>query len=261
MMKAGGGWARFWVGLRAGTRLLGNPRDTRQVFLLGLAVDHERIRLIHQRMMASASGRALLTARPSIDSSAVDYAALRALPEDTLGGAYARMLQREGLDPDLFQAPPAVPEGIAFVVKRIRQTHDLWHVLTGLSTDIPGEVALQAFAHAQLQNNTSRLLSGVGLLYHRRRFPELPALVKQYRALGERAVFLLAVPWEEHWESKLEDVRRNFLGGEVPAPTIASYGCNLFRLLCASARTHPCYKTALALERRESGGSQVREPS
>jgi ubiquinone biosynthesis protein COQ4 len=212
LSRSGGPWARLWLGVAAGARLALNPRDTQQVFLLAQAVDRERLEETHERLRSSVAGRKLLAERPSIDSSAVDYAALRALPEQTLGGAYARALARQGLDPDLFQAPPGLPVELAYTAQRIRQTHDLWHVLTGLETSIPGEIALQAFTEAQIHSRTAALIVRFGQLIFGRRYPELRALVKKYRALGEHAVFLLEVPWEELWEEELEDVRARLLG-------------------------------------------------
>jgi ubiquinone biosynthesis protein COQ4 len=214
LLRHGNPLVRLWLGLSAVTRLALNPRDTQQVFLIAAAVDRERLEATHRRLGTSAAGRKLLAERPSIDSSAIDYERLRALPESTLGGAYARTLQREQLDPDLFQAPPGLPEELAYVAKRIRQSHDLWHVLTGLSTSIPDEIALQAFTEAQIDSNTSRVLVRFGQLYFGRRYPEVRALVKRYRALGERAAYLLEVRWEEYWEHDLVELRRRLLRSE-----------------------------------------------
>ena len=36
----------------------------------------------------------------------------------------------------------------AYLAQRMRQTHDIWHVLTGYATDVAGEVQLQAFTLA-----------------------------------------------------------------------------------------------------------------
>jgi ubiquinone biosynthesis protein COQ4 len=198
---------RLWLGLRAGARLLLNPRDTQQVFLLAAAVDRETLIANYQRLQASSAGRALLRGRPAIDRASVDFAALRALPESTLGGAYARMLEREGLDPDLFQAPPGLPAELAFVAQRVRQTHDIWHVLTGLGTDVASEVALQAFTEQQIHSRTARLIVSFGQLFYGRRFPGMRARVDQYRELGRRSAYLLEVPWEELWRRELADVR------------------------------------------------------
>ncbi|HEX6242465.1 MAG TPA: Coq4 family protein [Polyangiales bacterium] len=213
--RSGSPWARFWLGMTAGVRLALDTRDTQQVFLLAQAVDGERLELTCRRLRATPAGRKLLAERPSIDSTGVDYGALRALPARTLGGAYARALQRQGLDPDVFQAPPGLPDELAYTAKRIRQSHDLWHVLTGLDTDIPGEIALQAFTEAQIQSKTAALIVRFGQLIFGRRYPALRGLVKRYRALGERAVYLLEVPWEEYWERDLDDVRRELLQAAV----------------------------------------------
>src|SRR5207344_1606776 len=157
--------ARRRQALRAGLALALNPNDTQQVFYLAAAVDQASLQRATDRLAADPTGRELLRARAAIDTHHVDYAALRALPADTLGGAYARTLAAGSLDPDVFQRPPSLPEDLAYVAQRMRQTHDLWHVLTGLGTDIPGEVALQAFAHAQLGQNFARLIVTFGLLF------------------------------------------------------------------------------------------------
>ena len=90
---------RIWQGVRAGIALALNPDDTQQVFYLAYSVDRETLPLLAERLRAVPSGSELLERRPAIDSTSVDFAALRALPENTLGGAYARMLQRNQLDP------------------------------------------------------------------------------------------------------------------------------------------------------------------
>ena len=124
-----------------------------------------------------------------------------------MGGAYARALAARGLDPDIFQRPPGLPDEIAYVAQRARQSHDLWHVLTGLETDIPGEIALQAFTHAQLGQNFSKLIVRFGLLFYGARYPRAFRMVKRAAAAGRDAKFLLAVRWEDWWADSLADVR------------------------------------------------------
>lgn len=198
---------RFWVGLVAGLRLLRNPRDTQQVFVLATAVDRSKLHLLLAHLRELPEGRALLGDRPAIDSKSVDFARLRALPPHTLGGAYARTLEREQLDPDLFRPPPLLSPELTFVVQRIRQTHDIWHVVTGLSTSIEDEIALQAFTNAQLHNHTSRLIMTFGALFYGLRSATLRRKVRAFRRVGSGCAFLLAVRWEELWEVPLDQVR------------------------------------------------------
>lgn len=201
---------RIWEGVRAGVALALNPDDTQQVFYLAIAVDRETLPLIAERMRAHPSGRELLAHKPAIDKRHVDFAALRALPATTLGGAYARMLEAKNLDPDLFQRPPGLPDDLAYVAQRARQTHDLWHVLTGLDTDIAGETALQAFTYEQLHQNFSRLIVTFGQLFFGAKFPRMKKLVERARLAGAGTPFLLAVAWEELWTEPLSAVRERF---------------------------------------------------
>src|SRR5581483_1426369 len=93
-------------------------------------------------------GKRILEERPSIDREHVDFDALRRLPDGTLGREYVRFLDDNHITPDVFQKPEIGDDRIAYVMQRVRQTHDLWHVLTGYTPDVPGEILLQAFTYA-----------------------------------------------------------------------------------------------------------------
>jgi ubiquinone biosynthesis protein COQ4 len=193
---------------RAGAALLRNPNDTEQVFLLGAVAGRKRFPALLARFVTSGSGLELLERDATIDRKHVDYAALRKLPADSLGGAYVRMLDEEGLDPDLFQAPPGLPRALAYVAKRLRQTHDLWHLVTGYGTDVHSEIALQAFSYGQTGMPLSRLITIFGLLRWGFAKPALWAQAwRAYRA-GQQACFLATFDWEAHWEQPLDKVRQ-----------------------------------------------------
>ncbi|MFI5308127.1 MAG: Coq4 family protein [Polyangiales bacterium] len=207
LLDRGGFFTRAGLALRAALALARNPSDTEQVFVLARALDHGTLPRIRRKLDRSEEGRLLLRERPAIDTRNVDFAALRALPEHTLGGAYARMLERNALDPDLFGRPALPDPELSYVAQRIRQTHDLWHVLTGLATDVPGEVALQAFTDAQLHQRFSRLIAIGGVLLYGLRYPRMWRLTRSWYRIGQRVPFLLAVRWEALWQEPLPDVR------------------------------------------------------
>lgn len=195
--------------------LLDDPEDTSRVFVLGLLVSRRSYPEFLARFTMDDRGARLLRERPSIDSRTVDFARLRALPANTLGGAYARYLEERSLDPDLFQAPPGLPEVPAYVSQRMRQVHDLWHVLTGYDTDVRGEVALQAFTYGQTGTPSALLITlGALLRWGMRDRTMLPLAVDGFRR-GRGAVFLPPLWLEEMWERPLEEVRREL--GIVPA--------------------------------------------
>ena len=101
-------------------KLLTDPEDTEQVFAIGLVLNQGAERRLLKRFLAHAEGRGLMEDKPAIDKEEVDFGALRAMPAETLGGAYARFLDSEGLDPSIFRAPPGMPPGARYVMQRAR---------------------------------------------------------------------------------------------------------------------------------------------
>jgi ubiquinone biosynthesis protein COQ4 len=201
----GGTTARLWVVARALGRLLVNASDTVQVFILGIVLNAPRVPRLYERIAADAVGARLLEQRPTIDSKAVDFDRLRSLPASTLGGAYARYLGDNRLDPDLFQPPPGLPESIRWIAQRIRQTHDIWHVLTGYAPDVPGELALQGFTYAQLRMPSSLAIAVLGTLF---KSPLSARAVWRGYERGAAAKFLPVVEFEAMWDRPLDEVRR-----------------------------------------------------
>lgn len=199
---------RMRVVLAAGRRLLADPDQTREVFVLAIALNAKKLPELLARFVGDDRGLELLLQDANIDGKSVDFSALRALGAHTLGGAYARFLDDNGLDPDLFQAPPGLPRAAAYLAKRLRQSHDLWHVLTGHAPDVAGEVALQAFTFAQTRMPSAALIAIAGVLRWSIVRPSL--VLEAWRAYrrGARAAFLAPVRWEQHWERPLVEVRR-----------------------------------------------------
>lgn len=204
---------RLRVAYRAMRALLANPEDTEQTFVLAAALDRDHIPKPFFRFMVDERGYALMRDQPAIDTSSIDYDALARLPEGTLGRSYARHLAEGALDPDLFGAPPNVPTAIAYLAKRLRQTHDIWHVLTGHGTDIAGEVALQGFAFGQLGTPAPGLTAVAGaircLFFEKHGLRAVRRTWQAYRR-GKRAAFLLVVRWEDHWSDSVASLRERY---------------------------------------------------
>jgi ubiquinone biosynthesis protein Coq4 len=153
------------------------------------------------------------------------------LPPDTLGGAYARHMKANGLRPDFYE-DAAPRHRMHYLRMRMRQTHDIWHVVSGFGTDEFGEVGLQGFYFAQFTNGQSALIASAALLKSvlRGRFGDLEKHVDAFcegYCNGKRAQALLDVKWEELWSEKLDAVRRRY--------GIAEPNCRAGRLEPASA--------------------------
>ncbi len=157
----------------------------------------------------------VMRARPEIDETTVDFAALRSLPPDTLGGAYARHLDRYQLD--IHTDPTSTrfidDADVRYLMHRYRQIHDIWHVLAGVGIAGHEEVLLHAFTLGQLRLPVSMMIVTLGTLKHivlERRWTALRAgLLHAYRS-GRAAAPLLLVRWEEHWDRPLADVRADY---------------------------------------------------
>jgi ubiquinone biosynthesis protein COQ4 len=206
VLLEGSSFDRARLAARALRALLADPNDTTQVFLLGMSLNASQFPEFFVRFAVDERGAALLREQPAIDSAHVDFAALRRLPPTTLGGAYIAYLAENGLDPDVFQAPPGLPSMVAFVAKRMRQSHDLWHVLTGYRTDVAGEIALQAFTSAQVHLPVSLVIGVAGTIRWAQE-PRIARMAMEGYRRGRDAAWLPVQRWESLWERDLEALR------------------------------------------------------
>lgn len=132
--------------------------------------------------------------------------ALRHYPPGSLGYQYAISLIEAGFDPNFYR-PIAVKDDISYMLLRLRQTHDVWHIVTGFDTDIAGELGLKAFELAQTRRPMAVVLLAGGLLKALTQAPEsltdlLQQISKGYQ-LGLQTKPFLAQKWEEAWDKPL----------------------------------------------------------
>lgn len=214
---------RWRRALRALGRVMQDPERTDQVLVFTGYANAGSLERRRRADFHDPDWAALLADRPVIDSHTIDLATMAQLPAGTLGRAYADFLLTNHLTPDVFDGPP---EGVkdpvtAYAIQRLRQTHDLWHVVTGHTTDFAGEIRLQAFTYAQLGAPASGILAFVGALRATRAYPKLvPEALAAFRA-GKRAARLATFRWEQHWTTPLADVRRMLAIEPVAYPRLA----------------------------------------
>lgn len=139
-----------------------------------------------------------------------DLEKLIKLPPDSLGYAYASALTEAGFDPNFYRQVE-VTDDTSYVLLRLRQTHDIWHCVTGFDVDVEGELGLKAFELAQTRRTMAVILIAGGLLKTLFNAPErldslLDRLAIGYR-MGAQARPFLAQKWEECWEKPLETWR------------------------------------------------------
>jgi ubiquinone biosynthesis protein Coq4 len=116
---------------------------------------------------------------------------LRQLSEGTLGRELANFFDENGFEP--------INSG-----DWIQRTHDVWHVVTGLSPSEEDELILQAFTRSQVFRPSSALLVLAGLLVHKCSLKDIMYAVKN----GRLAKRLIDWDIESDWETPLADVRQ-----------------------------------------------------
>ena len=193
-------------------RTMADSTKTHEIHRVEEITGRPRYRRLLVELAATPEGQRLLAERPELSSRHVDYGFLRSLPEATLGGAYARHLVRNGLSADYQAAETRHVDDpdMAYLMRRFRQTHDVWHALLGLGVTGHEEVIIHWFSFGQLQLPVSALIMVFGTLKHlvgERRWGALRhSAIDAYRE-GRHARPLLGVIWEDRWEEPLDHVR------------------------------------------------------
>ena len=204
------------LSLYATFRLARNPQATKYVFMIGDTQDNiaesERRLGRYPDPFCSSALEALW--QSGYRAGRYDLEELVKLPPHTLGGAYARHMQANELNVDYY--PDATPRNrMQFLRQRMRQTHDIWHVLTGFGTDEFEEVGIQGFYAGQGVSSMAAFIGAGAFLKSvlRCRLRELHKHMDSFcegYCAGKRAESLLAVKWEELWSESIESLRRRY---------------------------------------------------
>jgi ubiquinone biosynthesis protein COQ4 len=200
---------------RAVVRVLADSTRTAEIHKVEEITGRPSYRRLLRALAESSEAERLLAARPELRSDQVDYDALRKMPPDTLGGAYVRHLDGNNITAD-YQAAPTTfvaDEDMAYLMRRFRQTHDVWHALLGLGIAGHEEVVIHAFSYGQLRLPVSALVIVFGSLKHivlERRWGALRHSLREAYELGKQAPPLLGVYWEEQWADPIDDVRDRY---------------------------------------------------
>jgi len=148
----------------------------------------------------------------------IDLLVLKELPEGTLGRVFADHMLENNLDPRDIPVPSHAPGDVRYVKTHLRETHDLWHVVTGFHTDVAGEIGLQAFYLAQLPSRLSAVLIAMAFIHLATKNIEprdaIMTEVMRGWALGKQSRPFFGFDWAKHWATPLTEVRK-LLGVDV----------------------------------------------
>lgn len=144
---------------RALKNLIADPDRKDQVFVIIDSLAGNSGERLFQRFADSPIGQRVLVEERDILALLRDREALHTLPAGSLGNAYATFMTDEKISADGLVS--ASEEGGRKRLSdhdrqrfglRMRDSHDLWHVVTGYNRDLVGEAMLLAFTFAQTRN-------------------------------------------------------------------------------------------------------------
>lgn len=211
-LRLGKAWHHF-------QNLMQDKENTEEVFHIFEALPWRGLRHSAVRFLSSRNGQAVRAMEPHLPAILDDHAALRRMPAGSLAHAYCDFMEREGLTAqglvDEFDKFAVTREQFddqfRWYLNRMRDVHDMLHVLTGYGRDALGEACVLAFTYSQ-QPSPAHLFIGymAGLNIRRQVRSDAPVLkaVREGQRLGkacprlceESILVLLPLP--------LEDVRR-----------------------------------------------------
>jgi ubiquinone biosynthesis protein COQ4 len=215
---------------RALAQLIADPERTDQVFEIVRALSGKTDVRVFDRLLRHPDGVALLAERPNLLAVLSDRDGLRRMPDGSLGRAYLVFMESAELTADGLVAASMQGaqdrEGFsveaAWFFDRLRDMHDVWHVLTGYGRDEAGEAANLAFTFGQIRNNGVGLIVLAAAVLGPRgdRFEWQRYLYRAWRR-GRTAAWLPAVRYERLLDQPLAEVRRT-LG--IAPPEVAHPG-------------------------------------
>jgi ubiquinone biosynthesis protein COQ4 len=202
--------------LRAFRKLIRNKEDTAQVFEIMRALSGRSIGRGYNRMLKTLEGGRQAFLREELAHKLDDPVWLSRFGPGSVGAAYrafreARGFTAEGLADEARKVAPLVDaqHPVIWYSRRIRDVHDVWHVLTGYGTDALGEACVVSFSYAQTRNLGFAFIGWGAAREVQREAPSVPARRAVWQAYrnGRAARWLPGLDYEALFEQPLEAVR------------------------------------------------------
>ena len=133
---------------------------------------------------------------------------LDTLPPSSLGYIYSRYMRMQGLSPASVIGTSPITSSHEYIFHRVRETHDIIHVLTGFGIDAAGELGVQGFILAQIRSPLAVFFIFGGILASLKNQLPLDELLKALARgfeLGLQAQCVIACKLEEAWDRPLAD--------------------------------------------------------
>lgn len=171
-------WAKAFRHFR---NLMANKEDTSQVFHINMSLNGNDLYKSFNEFVAHPEGRKRFEERRVLPPILDDRERLLAMPQGSLAHAYREFMDTQGLSAQgLIDEYEAFSKDIEdtrdpdfrWYNDRLRDTHDLTHVLTGYSRDALGETSVLAFSYQQHRGFGNQFIAYMGAYEVKRAAPK-----------------------------------------------------------------------------------------
>lgn len=211
---------------RAFRKLIRDKEDTAQVFRIMEALTGRSASRGYGRMLGTVEGGRQAFLRDELAHRLDDPVWLARFTPGTVGASYrafreARGFTADGLAETAREVAPEIDalHPHAWYARRLRDVHDIWHVLTGYGTDALGEACVVSFSYAQTRNLGFGFIgwgAAPEIQRENRSIPARRAVLQAWRN-GRRARWLPGLDYEALFAEPLEDARARLL---IRPPTV-----------------------------------------
>ncbi|XKL63398.1 hypothetical protein PGB90_005762 [Kerria lacca] len=167
------------------------------------------MKYIKSCMENDSDGIRILSDKPRIHSSTVDFQKLKQLPEGTLGYTYFNFLERNNITADSRDMVRFVDDiELAYVIQRYREIHDLVHTILDMPINMLGEVTVKWFEAVQTRLPLCILggLFGAVRLAPKQRQNYVKYYLPWAIKTGMNSKLLMNVYFEEKWEQPMNNL-------------------------------------------------------
>ncbi len=206
-------------------KLIKDKEDTALVFKIFESLPSKDFLPRIAGLALSETGENLRRTEPWLPEILDDHAMLRRTPKGSLAHAYCDFMEAEGLSAEGLVAEsdragrPRFPDLVEWYINRSRDTHDMFHVLTGYGRDALGEQCVLLFTHGQQPSQGHLLIGYAGAANIKKmvkgsKAPVLGAVREAHRT-GKGAPPLIAQPIRELLARPIDEVRAEL---RIPQP-------------------------------------------
>ncbi|TRD09949.1 hypothetical protein FGU71_13165 [Erythrobacter insulae] len=207
--------------------LMKDKEDTSLVFKIYESLPSSDFLPRVRDLTLSERGEYLRRTEPNLPEILDDHETLRKTPKGSLAHAYCDFMETEGLSAAGLVAESEklgrtkFPDLVQWFSERSRDTHDLFHVLTGYGRDALGEQCVLLFTHGQSPTQGHLLIGYAGAANIKKmawgsKAPIFGA-AQQAKRTGKGAPSLIQQPIRELLKQPLDVVRSSL---NIPEPSV-----------------------------------------